>query len=126
MDIGDNGKFPITQKWNHHSFKKINNAALHSLAGARILPFQRGKGKKKRASEAAQLVLTETQLRNVPFFTQERIFFKLRFQNYTVACKMPRLLLMKSFLQRTGCLPKGRKGSCDASEKDERISKIAA
>ena len=39
---------------------------------------------------------------------------------------MPQLLLMKLFLQKTDCLPRGRKGPGDVSEKDERISKIAA
>lgn len=34
-------KIPVTQKWNYHPFKEINNATLHSPA--RILTFQRGK-----------------------------------------------------------------------------------
>lgn len=96
------------RKWNRYSFKKIYNAALCSYVGARILPFQRGKGK-KCASIAAQLVLAETLLCNFPFFTQGRLFFKPWFQNYTVAWEMSQLLLMKWFLQRPGWLPRGRK-----------------
>ena len=60
MASGDNEKTPVTPKQTHHSFKEINNTALGSYTGAKILPFQKGKRKKKSASKAAQLVLTET------------------------------------------------------------------
>lgn len=61
MASGDNEKTPVTLKQTHPSFKEINNTALGSYTGAKILPFQKG-GKKKSASKAAQLVLTETFL----------------------------------------------------------------
>ena len=103
----------------------LRKSTMLNYTHLQVPGFWHFKGEKrgKSASKAAQLVLTETLLCDV--FSEE-IFFKLHFHNYTVAYVMPQLLLMKWFLQRTGCFPRGRKGSWDASEKDERISKIAA
>ena len=64
MASGDNEKTPVTPKQTHHSFKEINNTALGSYTGAKILHFKREK-EKKSASKAAQLVLTETLQSNV-------------------------------------------------------------
>lgn len=87
MASGDNEKTPVTPKQTHHSFKEINNTALGSYTGAKILPFQKGKRKKKSASKESQLALTEKMQSNALrcFFTQERVLFKPHFQNYTVA-----------------------------------------
>ena len=47
MASGDNKKTPVTPKQTHRSFKEINNTALGSYTGAKILPFQKGKRNKK-------------------------------------------------------------------------------
>lgn len=88
MASGDNEKTPVTPKQTHHSFKEINNTALGSYTGAKILPFQKGKRKKKVHPKLPSWCLQKhcrALLCNVSFFTQERVLFKPHFQNYTVA-----------------------------------------
>lgn len=72
MGIGDNGKF-----------RSGNIVLLRKSTMLHCTPMQmpgfaisKGKRKNKSASGAAQLVLTETLLHDVSFFTQERIFLK--------------------------------------------------
>lgn len=99
------------------TLKETNVAVLRTpMQVAGCCYSRKGNKEREKYIQSNPAGAYKNKLHGGVFFIQERLFFELCSQNYTVACEKPQLLL-KWLLQKTGCLPSGRKGSWDASKK---------